>query len=62
MGTDQEAINALKVKALISENRELKHRIKATIRYIERSTEMGLTFGCDDIFDVIVGVLNGDIK
>lgn len=62
MGSDQEAINAIKVKALTSENRELKHRIKAAIRYIERSTEMGLTFGCDDIFDVVVGVLNGDIN
>lgn len=62
MVDDREAITALKIRALQNENHELKHRIKATIRYIERSTEMGLTFGCDDILDVVVGVLSGDIK
>ncbi len=62
MSTDNEVMMALKVKALTSENRELKHRIKASIHYIERAIEMGLTFGCDDVFDVVVGVLNGDIK
>lgn len=62
MSTDKEALIILKAKALQSENKDLKHRIKSAIHYIERATELGFTTGCDDIFDVIVGVLNGDIS
>ena len=62
MGIDKEALTALKIRAMQSENRELKHRIKATIRYIERAIAWGQAAGCEDILDVVVGVLNGDIK
>lgn len=62
MATDKEAIQALKIRGLESQNKELKRRNTTAIRYIERATELGHTTGCDDIFDVVVGVLNGDIK
>ena len=62
MSTDREAIQALKIRALESQNKELKRRIATTIRYIERASDWGQTHGCDDIFDVVIGVLNGDIK
>lgn len=62
MSTDKEVLQALKIKGLESQNKELKRRIATTIRYIERASGWGQTHGCDDIFDVVVGVLNGDIK
>lgn len=62
MDKDKEALQALKIRALESQNKELKRRITAAIRYIERASGWGQTHGCDDIFDVVVGVLNGDIK
>lgn len=62
MSIDREALTALKIRAMQSENRELKSRIKVAIHYIERATELGLALGCDDILDVVVGLLNGDIK
>ena len=58
INTDKDVI----IKALESKNHELKRRIAAAIRYIERASAWGQTYGCDDIFDVVVGVLNGDIK
>lgn len=66
MATDKEVTQALRIRALESQNKEFKRRIDATIRYIERSIEWGMTHGsvqqCDDVLDVVVGVLNGDIK
>lgn len=62
MSINREALTALKIRAMQSENRELKHRIKVVIRYIEWATKLGHTTGCDDIFDVVLGILNGDIK
>ena len=66
MATDKEAMQALRIRALESQNKELKRRIEATIRYIERAMAWGMTHGsvkqCDDVLDVVVGVLNGDIK
>lgn len=66
MATDKEVTQALRIRALESQNKELKRRIDATIRYIERATEWGMTYGqnvkqCDDVLEVVVGVLNGDI-
>ena len=62
MATDKEVMQALRIRALESQNKEFKRRIAAAIRYIERASSWGQTFGCEDVFDVVVGVLNGDIK
>lgn len=66
MATDKEVTQALRIRALESQNKEFKRRIAAAIRYIERATEWGMTYGqnvkqCDDVLEVVVGVLNGDI-
>ena len=62
MATDKEVTQALRIRALESQNKEFKRRIAAAIRYIERASSWNQTFGCEDVFDVVVGVLNGDIK
>lgn len=62
MSTDKEVLQALKIKGLESQNKELKRRIATTIRYIERASAWGQAYGCEDILDVVVGLLNGDIK
>ncbi len=62
MSMDREALTALKIRAMQSENKELKSRIKATINYIKREERLGHTYGHEDIFDVIVGILDGDIR
>lgn len=62
MATDKEAIQALKIRGLESQNKELKRRIAATIRYLERAYAWGQIDVCDDVYEVVVGTLNGDIK
>ena len=62
MATDKEVTQALRIRALESQNKEFKRRIAAAIRYIDRASSWGQTFGCEDVFDIVVGVLNGDIK
>ena len=53
---------AKKIEALKAENRELRRRIKASIRYIERASMLGHLDGCEETMDVVVGTLNGDIR
>lgn len=62
MDKDKEVMQALKIRALESQNKKLKRRIATTIRYIERASACGQAYGCEDILDVVVGLLNGDIK
>lgn len=60
--SDKEAMQALKIRALESQNKELKRRISATIRYLERAYAWGQIDICDDVYEVVVGTLNGEIK
>lgn len=53
---------ARKLEQLKAENRELKRRIKASIRYIERASMLGHLNGCEEIMDVVVETLNGDLR
>lgn len=53
---------AKKIEALKAENRELRRRIKASIRYIERASMLGHLNGFEETMDVVVGTLNGDIR
>lgn len=61
-GTNANNTHEKQLKELQKQNRELKRRIASALRYIEIATEWGKTTGCDEILDVIVGTLYGDIR
>lgn len=50
-----------KIEEIKKENSGLKRRIRSTIHYIERASALGHLNGCEEIMDVVVGTLDGDI-
>lgn len=50
-----------KIEEIKKENSGLKRRIRFTIHYIERASALGYLNGSEEIMDVVVETLDGDI-